>query len=143
MPAYFDASVLLASLLQEPGQARLIPLWDDEPTRVSSILLEAECLTVLRRAAASQPVTESAAFLTVRLQLLDDYLAGITLKNHDDEVSRSLRAEPRLKSCRTLDAIHLATALLFQAQFDDPITVCSLDQRLREAAVSLGFPVAP
>lgn len=143
MPAYYDSSFLLASLLNQPTSAKLIPLWDDEPARVSSILLEAECITVLRRVAAVQAAAAASAFLASRVGVLDQYLAGVTLKNHDDEVTRCLRAETRLGACRTLDAIHLATAMLFQEQFDAPLTICSLDQRLREVAVSLGFPVAP
>ncbi len=143
MPGYFDSSFLLASLLDQPGRDKLVPLWDDEPTRVSSILLEAECITVLRRVAASQPAADAEPFLSLRMRYLDQYLAVVSLKNHDEEVNRYLRNEKRLGLCRTLDAIHLATALLFQEQFDSPLTICSLDKQMREVAANLGFPVAP
>lgn len=143
MPGYYDSSFLLTSLLDQPGRDQLVACWDDEPIRVSSILLEAECLTVLRRAAASQPAPVAPTFLALRLRLLKQYLAGVTLKDHDNEVNHCLRNEPRLGSCRTLDAIHLATALLFQEQFESPLTICSLDNQLRAVAVVLGFPVAP
>ena len=143
MPGYYDSSFLLASLLDQPGRDKLVPLWDDEPTRVSSLLLEAECITVLRRVAASQPAADAEPFLSLRMRYLDQYLAVVSLKNHDEEVNRYLRNEPRLGLCRTLDAIHLATALLFQEQFDSPLTICSLDKQMREVAANLGFPVAP
>ena len=143
MPGYYDSSFLLASLLDQPGRDKLVPLWDDEPTRVSSILLEAECITVLRRVAASQPAAGAEPFLSLRMRYLDQYLAVVSLKNHDEEVNRYLRNEKRLGLCRTLDAIHLATALLFQEQFDSPLTICSLDKPMRAVAANLGFPVAP
>ena len=143
MPGYYDSSFLLASLLDQPGRDKLIPLWDDEPIRVSSILLEAECLTVLRRAAASQPAAAGEPFLALRMDFLEQYLAAVSLKNHDEEVNRCLRNEKQLGLCRTLDAIHLATAILFQEQFDSPLTICSLDKQMREVAATIGFTVAP
>ena len=55
MPTYYDSSFLLAPLLgQAPGDA-LARLWDQETARVSSVILEAECVTALRRAAATMP----------------------------------------------------------------------------------------
>ena len=143
MPGYYDSSFLLASLLDQPGRDKLVPLWDDEPIRVSSILLEAECLTVLRRAAASQPAGDGESFLALRMNFLEQYLAAVNLKNHDEEVNRCLRKEKRLGLCRTLDAVHLATAILFQEQLDAPLTLCSLDKQMREVAANIGFTVAP
>ena len=143
MPSYYDSSFLLATLLDQPNPAKLVPLWDQEVIRVSSILLEAECVTVLRRVAAQLPPAAAARFLAGRLDLLEQYLTGMTLKNHDAEVSQFLREEKRLGLCRTLDAIHLATALLFQEQFETPLTICALDEQMRAVARDLGFLVAP
>lgn len=143
MPAYFDSSILLAGLLDQPGSDVLVPLWDKEPARVSSILIETECVTVLRRAAALQPPDMAAAFLASRLELLDRYLAGIALVDLDSEIVRCLRMERRLGGCRTLDAVHLATALLVREQSETPLSLCSQDARMREVAAGLGFAVTP
>ena len=43
---------------------------------------------------------------------------------------------------RALDAIHLATALVIRDIYPD-LRVLSLDQRVRENAVALGFEVVP
>ena len=56
-------------------------------------------------------------------------------------VDRSRGAFPR-ESIRSTDAIHLATALVIRDVQPD-LNVLSLDQRLRENAVALGFGVAP
>ena len=143
MASYYDSSFLLATLLDQPNSAKLVPLWDQEAIRVSSILLEAECVTVLRHVAAQLPPAAAARFLAGRLDLLEQYLTGVTLKNHDAEVGQFLREEKRLGLCRTLDAIHLATALLFQEQFETPLTICALDEQMRAVARDLGFLVAP
>jgi predicted nucleic acid-binding protein len=142
MPTYYDASFLLAGFL-EPDQPVHQTLWDDEPVKLGSSLLEAECVTVLRRVAATWPATEATEFLTTRLEWLDRCLVSILVESVNDEVLRRLRNEPRLGNCRTLDALHLATALLFQEQLDERLTVCTLDQRMRATAHSLGFVVAP
>jgi hypothetical protein len=43
---------------------------------------------------------------------------------------------------RTLDAIHLASAVL-HAQAAAPLEVLSTDPRIRDSAVALGWPVVP
>lgn len=140
MPTYYDASFLLSGFL-ETVQPVHHSLWDDESVKFSSNLLEAECVTVLRRVAATRP--EAAEFLTTRLEYLDRCLASIHLATVNNEVLRRLRNEPPLAACRTLDALHLVTALLFQDQLDEPLTVCTLDNRMRATAQALGFPVNP
>ena len=143
MPSYYDSSVLLAGLLDQPGREDLVPLWDEEEDRVSSILLEAECVTVLRRAATLQPRKDAGAFLASRLERLDAYLKGIALRSVDPAVMRQLKQETRLAKCRSLDAIHLATALLYQEQCEERLRICTLDESMRELAACLEFEVAP
>jgi len=43
---------------------------------------------------------------------------------------------------RTLDALHLATALRI-GEFRPDLSVLSLDHRIRENAIALGFEVLP
>lgn len=142
MPAYDDASFLLDGLLgsARPDHGRI---WDHDPIKFSSSLLEAECVTVLRRVAATRPSLEATEFLGIRLEWLDHCLASIHMVSLNNEVLRRLRTEPRLTNCRTRDAIHLATALLFQEQLDEPLTICTLDSRMRSTAHGLGFRIAP
>ena len=70
MPTYYDASFLLAGLL-EPDQPDHHALWDDEPVRFGSTLLEAECVTVLRRVAAANQKSGSVELLSARLECLE------------------------------------------------------------------------
>lgn len=55
-----------------------------------------------------------------------------------ERASRPFPNEP----VRTLDAIHLATALLARSTVPD-LSVISLDHRIRTAAAALGFEVLP
>ena len=143
MPSYFDSSFLLSGLLRQPGSEGLAPYWNEEGERLSSYLLEAECVIVLRRAAEERKIRERPAFLRGRMDLLDEYLSSMILKPIDDEVLALLRQDVRLAGCRTLDAIHLATALLYQAHSDEPMVLLTLDARMKALARAVGLRVAP
>ncbi|MBI4027956.1 MAG: hypothetical protein HY360_23430 [Verrucomicrobia bacterium] len=65
------------------------------------------------------------------------------MREVDRSVLDTLWKTTELAQCRTLDAIHLATAFLFQQQLDEPLRICSLDKRMREQALKLKFKVAP
>jgi hypothetical protein len=58
-----------------------------------------------------------------------------------DVVDRSRRAFPR-EPIRTLDAIHLATALVTRSLVTE-LELLSLDDRIRANAIGLGFQVVP
>ncbi len=143
MPSYYDSSFLLAALLGEAGTEELIELWDSETVRVSSVLLEVECVTVLRRAAGTLSPVAASDFLARALARLDEYLQYVSILCLDKEVVQVLRDEARLGACRSLDAIHLATALLLQAATGEPLKICSLDDAMRRLASDLGFAVLP
>jgi hypothetical protein len=74
---------------------------------------------------------------------LDEMLGSMILKPIDDEVMAYLRQDVRLAGCRTLDALHLATALLFQSHSEEPITLLTLDGRMQALARDVGLRVAP
>ena len=71
-PVYLDGSVLLAVL---PGQraaaAAAARLFDEYPRRGASVLLEAECRTVLRRAARAAAASLPPGWLVERERDLD------------------------------------------------------------------------
>jgi len=39
--------------------------------------------------------------------------------------------------------LHLATAILFRQNLDEPLELCALDERMRALAATLGFAVTP
>src|SRR5512143_3432564 len=108
MPAYFDSSVLVSLLVGDAQAKSARELWHGETERVSSVLLEVECATVLRRAVPSRARQGAEERLSLALQ-------EVTIKSVDHEVAAIVRATPELSRCRTLDAVHLATALHFRA----------------------------
>jgi predicted nucleic acid-binding protein len=136
MPAYFDSSVLV-SLLVGDGQAkRAQELWHGEIERVSSILLDIECTTVLRRLRQ----TSRQGGIDRAEERLVLALEEIALKPLDEDIAEVVRSTPDLSGCRTLDAVHLATALYFRTA-DPDLRVCTFDARMAEVAGRVGLGV--
>jgi predicted nucleic acid-binding protein len=140
---YFDASAVIEVLLGQPRAAEAGRVWDEAGARVSSTLFEAECRTVVRRALAARTRTPRVVGPLEATRQLADRLDGITLQSVDRSVLDTLAAEPRLGACRTLDAVHLATALELRASLGRVVTVCTLDADMAAAARGLGFAVVP
>lgn len=120
---YLDSSVALRLILDVPERERL-QAWMRAPdtTYVSSRLLRTEVIRVLRR--DGRPLADGAPLLD-RVGLLE-----ITRETH--AVAESIE-----RHVKTLDALHLATALLVGA----PVTVASHDTVMRTVAEHLGLSV--
>lgn len=143
MPVYFDSSVVLEILFRQARAGECIKIWSSERDRHSSLLLVAECVVNIRKAAFSSPAKVSDAFVSEKLAALDRLCQAISLRQIDDEVVEILQARPELARSRTLDALHIATALLLQPHVDEPLKLCSLDKRQRGLAQAVGLEVFP
>jgi predicted nucleic acid-binding protein len=124
---YLDSSAFVKLIVEEPETAALRALLaGGEQRRVSSALLWTESLRAVRHLGAE-------ALATVREALRRIDLVGI-----DDRILDAAGTlEPRI--LRTLDAIHVATAM---AVGEDLEAIVTYDERMLEAATLLGFPTA-
>ena len=121
---YLDSSALVKLVLPEAETGALLEALSDWPERISSALAGVEVLRAVRRAGAAERVRERA----------ERVISGIGLVRVDEAVlSGAARLEPA--ELRTLDAIHLATAL--SAGEDLGAMIC-YDDRLAQAAARLG-----
>jgi len=120
---YIDSSVGLQALLNTPQRSQLITWMNQEENQfVSSRLLRTEITRVLKR--EGEPITAGEALLA-RVGLLP-----ITEKIHQQAEAISIHV-------KTLDALHLATALIFP----DVITLATHDSHMAAVATELGLPV--
>jgi predicted nucleic acid-binding protein len=131
---YVDSSVLLRVVLGEPGRLRT---WPRITTPVSSELVRLECLRTIDRARVrlGLPDREVADRRATVLEVIETFtLVEIT--------SRILEraAEPFPTTIGSMDAIHLATALLVRNRFDD-LAIATHDGELAVAARATGFRV--
>jgi len=134
MIAYVDSSVLLRVVFGEPGQ---LAEWRRIDQGVASELARVECLRAvdrqrLRAALGDEEVARRHAAVFQALDRL--YLVPLT----SDVLSRA--AQPFPTSLGTLDAIHLATALVWQ-ESDRPRleTLVTHDMELGRAARATGL----
>ncbi|MBS9534698.1 type II toxin-antitoxin system VapC family toxin [Mycobacterium sp. M1] len=120
---YIDSSIAVRTILDVPERVRLQE-WMATPgtTFVSSRLLRTEVIRVLRR--DGRPLNDAAALLD-RIGMFD-----ITRETHS--VAESIE-----RHIKTLDALHLATALLI----GEPVAVASHDVTMKAVAGYLGLGV--
>ena len=135
MIAYLDSSVLLRHILlgEEPIRHAL-----EFPRVVSSELIEIECRRVLHRCRLAGELTDEA--LTVACERLDEVLAGIDLL----ELSRPIKQRAMDSfpvNVRTLDALHVATALMVGKDAGG-VALFSHDEGMNRCARSLGITAA-
>jgi len=117
---YLDSWAIVKLVVPEPETKALRELLRSWPERVSSVVARIEVERAARRIGAGG------------VRRARTVLSRVALIELDDDVVRTAAAlEP--PALRTLDAIHLATALSLG---EDLGALCAYDARLGEAAVS-------
>ena len=120
---YLDSSAAFKLLRTEPESAALSAHLDGEVELCSARLLETE----LRRAAQRSGVVDQA--------LVTELLGGVALFDVERKTFGQAGLLPG-EHLRSLDALHLATALAAEAD-----AVITYDARMTESAISLGLTV--
>lgn len=140
MTLYVESSAVLAWLLeQEHGEQVAATLAESELIIASDLTL-IECDRVLIRAVVLDELREADA--VQRQARLNAVSARWTMFGLDEEIMERARRPFPSEPVRTLDAIHLASALIARKALSD-IVMLSLDDRLRAAADGLGFRLLP
>ena len=111
--SYFDSSVLLAILLDEKRQEEAFGYWQNS-IRVSSILLRIETIICLRRTYENNSSKLEKDWLIKKTKILDEYLYEVNYMVINNRIEREIHTKKDLAHCRSLDAIHIATALRFR-----------------------------
>lgn len=140
MIVYAESSAVLSWLLGESAGADVADALHSAEAVVASDITRVECERVLIRAWSTGLLSEAdAADQAATLATAAHHWA--LLRMDDAVVERCARPFP-IEPVRTLDAIHLATALAARAVFPG-LAVLTLDQRIRENASRLGFETLP
>ena len=140
MILYAESSAVLAWLLDEESARAVRELLADAQIVAASDLTLIECDRVLHRAAALGELSEAEA-ADRRAHLATAAGHWHLLRVGGDVVDRARQPFPG-DPIRTLDAIHLASALVARSAAAG-LQVLSLDDRIRGAARRLGMKVQP
>jgi uncharacterized protein with PIN domain len=137
---YAESSAVLAWLLGEPSQQSIIDELTDANRVVTSTLTAIECGRALSRARQLRRITATEELAA--LQILDEAIASWNVLDIIDAVAQRARDAFPNEPVRTLDAVHLATALVF-LQSVGAVRVLTLDDRVRSNARGLGMAPVP
>ncbi|HEY2399232.1 MAG TPA: type II toxin-antitoxin system VapC family toxin [Steroidobacteraceae bacterium] len=140
MNLYAESSAVLAWLLDEETAMSVRQLLTEAESIVASDLTLVECDRVLIRAVHLEELTEAEA-ADRRAQLVAAASHWHVLRIANEVVERARQPFPG-EPIRTLDAIHVASALVARAALPG-LALLSLDDRVRNAAKKLGLEVLP
>lgn len=140
MTLYAESSAVLSWLLGEDEGERVARALAGADRVVASDLTLVECERVLIRAWSSGVLPEAA--LQDQRASLSRAATHWTLLRVDHEVVDRCRRPFPLEPVRTLDALHLASALVARSAVPG-LGLLSLDQRVRVNGERLGFQVVP
>ena len=138
--AYAETSAVLAWLLHEESAAPVRRTLSRAERVVSSTLTGVECARALMCGIATGRL-EQIHHLAA-LKLLDTAFASWVTLEMTGRILDRARARFPEEPVRALDALHLATALMFH-EAHGSLTMVSLDDRIRANAAALGLAVAP
>jgi predicted nucleic acid-binding protein len=137
---YVESSAVLAWLLDEAAGVYVRETLATASIVIASDLTLIECDRVLHRAAALGELTEAEA--ADRRARLTTAAAHWHLLRIGPEVVHRARQPFPGEPIRTLDAMHLASALVTRSAVAG-LDLLSLDDRIRSAARKLGLKVLP
>jgi predicted nucleic acid-binding protein len=140
MRLYAESSAVLNWLLDEGSANAIRTLLGHAELIVASDLVLIECDRVLIRAGGVGRLSE-AEVQTRRAALAASARGWVLLRIDANVVERARRAFP-IEPIRTLDAIHLASALAGRRAVPD-LELLSLDEGVRSCGSALGFTVVP
>jgi uncharacterized protein with PIN domain len=140
LTVYAETSAVLRWLFNEPGADQILERLRSATKVVCSRLTLIETHRSLRRAVALDELSEAAA-AEVRAVFAQAAARWALLEISSAVGERAEKAFP-VEPIRTLDAIHLASALVLRESMPD-LSVLSADSRVRDNASELGFETFP
>ena len=135
---YLETSAILRALLED-DEAALAGITSG--VLVTSALTSIELERALLRACFDKCITTDQR--RAKRAWFRDLLEVCEVINLDDAVRERAGQPFPVEPIRTLDAVHLASALLFEQALGAPLTLLSVDNRVRDNAQELGFRVLP
>ena len=135
MIAYLDSSVLLRVVLRQP---RRLKDWGRITRGVASALVEVECLRTLDRLRLLEGLSDDQ--MVPRREAVYRLLEALEVVEPTRPVL-ARASQPMPSALGTLDAIHLATVLLWRERTGTDLVLATHDSALGLAGRASGVPV--
>jgi|SRR5438093_1513220 len=140
MTLYAESSAVLRWLFNEKASEDILDRLRSATKVVCARLTLIETRRTIRRASTERRIreTEAATLFAILAQAAARWAILELSRDVADRAEDGFPVEP----IRTLDAIHLASALVLRQSLPD-LTILSTDERVRRNGVRLGFAVLP
>ncbi len=128
---YWDTSAFVKQFIEEVGTGEALVLRAEALPHATATITYTETFSALRRRVRETALKEHHYHEVVR-RFLQEWPAYVRI-NLDDSVLVRSRALLERHPLRTLDAIHLASAIELQNYLDEPSVLISADAQLLKA----------
>ena len=141
MIVYLDASALVKRYVAEAGSDEVAALIDTASVVGTSIISRAEVAAALAKATRMQVVPRQEA--EAALSAFDAEWTALARVQMSEMLVARAAVVAWDHGLRGYDAVHLATALFWQAMMGERVSVATFDQQLWRAARTTGLAVWP
>ncbi len=131
---YWDTSALVKQFIDEVGTSEAIALRADAPPHATATIAYTETFSAFRRRVREAALKESQYHEVVR-RFLQEWPVYVRI-NLDESILGRSRTLLERYPLRTLDAIHLASAIELQDHLAEPSVLISADTQLLRAAMA-------
>jgi len=137
--AYFDTSALIKRYVREPGSARVVSLLRRHDL-LSSAITPVEIMSALGRRRRDRELSEEA-FVATLSRVRSERTRWELVEVGETILSRAEEMVQGTVPMRALDAIHVASLIVFQAAAGIRIPFVTGDGRQRDAGLLLGLDI--
>jgi predicted nucleic acid-binding protein len=133
---YLETSALLTWLFNEPDASRVIDSLNDADLIVTSDLLRIETKRAIKRALHEKLITSEQ--LETLIQTFHGYINSCFRMSMDETVVSGATAVFPIEPVRSLDAIHMSTALEYKKLYPE-LKMLTTDTRLKQNTALLNL----
>lgn len=141
MALYIDTSFLLNIVYSENGFEKYLEKINKSNNLFSSILIEIEAYRSLNYTFNQNKKYLNNTWYQDTHNFIEKLITNINLKNLDAEIKNEFKKQKNISELKSLDAIHLSTALYIRRLISEDLVFCSLDEKLIEVALKNNFKV--
>ncbi|CUS35469.1 type II toxin-antitoxin system VapC family toxin [Candidatus Nitrospira nitrificans] len=131
---YWDTSALVKLFIREIGTDDALALRADAPPHATATIAYTETFSAFRRR-VREAALKAPHYHEVVRRFVQEWPAYVRI-NLDERILERSRTLLERYPLRTLDAIHLASAIELQEQLDEPSMLISADAQLLRAAMA-------
>ena len=137
MFSYVDTSLVLSILFEEDTMEESISLLDNSKSKFSSTI--AECYNNLNKVKVCNVSQKMEIWYSTKVKELEKILSLLNFKVYDKDIVNLIKTNINLIGCKTLDSIHLATAMYIKMKTDSEIKILSYDKKMNKVGKKIGL----